>query len=220
MDNHNKEILEKTHHEYQTNKVELGFQVSSTWRRDPKHLLFALSRYKFVSKMLEGYKNVLEIGCGDGFCSTLVKEQVENLSLTDNELINVDSINHQEFHDVFQHDFIVNPINKIYDAIYFLDVLEHISEEDSFIKNIIQSLSNNGVMIIGMPTIESQIYASQISRDGHVNCKKKSELKIFMRKYFHSVFMFSMNDEMLHTGFDGMSHYIFALCTNKNKDYL
>ena len=28
--------------------------------------------------------------------------------------------------------------------------------------------------------------------------------------------MFSMNDEVVHTGFDKMSHYIFALANSKN----
>ena len=29
--------------------------------------------------------------------------------------------------------------------------------------------------------------------------------------------MFSMNDEVLHTGYDKMSHYIFALANSKKK---
>ena len=36
------------------------------WIQDPRGLVFSLSRYKFVSKMLEGKKNVLEVGCGTG----------------------------------------------------------------------------------------------------------------------------------------------------------
>jgi 2-polyprenyl-3-methyl-5-hydroxy-6-metoxy-1,4-benzoquinol methylase len=215
LDNHNKAILEKTQADFALNKVELGFQVSYTWRHDPKHVLFALSRYKFVSKMLDGYDHVLEIGCGDAFCSELVSAQVKKLSLTDNEEINISQINHAKFHDVFLHNFIDSPIQKKYDAIYSLDVLEHIQEEDPFLKNAIQSLSETGLMIIGMPTIESQPYASAISRAGHVNCKSKSALKKLMLTYFHTVLMFSMNDEVVHTGFDQMSHYIFAVCTNK-----
>lgn len=34
--------------------------------KDPKHLLFTLSRYKFASKMLKDCKHILEIGCGEG----------------------------------------------------------------------------------------------------------------------------------------------------------
>ena len=29
------------------------------------------------------------------------------------------------------------------------------------------------------------------------------------------VFMFSMNDEVVHTGYHKMAHYLFGLCTGK-----
>ena len=66
-----------------------------------------------------------------------------------------------------------------------------------------------------MPTIESQKYASKLSKIGHVNCKSKKDLKNLLMKFFNNVFMFSMNDEVLHTGYDKMSHYIFALANSK-----
>ena len=49
-----------------------GHQISYEWEHDAKHLCFSLSRYKFVSKIFEGYDSVLEIGAGDGFKSRIV----------------------------------------------------------------------------------------------------------------------------------------------------
>ncbi|MCI5632323.1 hypothetical protein [Helicobacter sp.] len=46
----------------------------------------------------------------------------------------------------------------------------------------------------------------------HVNCKSGEDFKEFCKKYFHHVFVFSMNDEVVHTGFYPMAHYLFALC--------
>jgi hypothetical protein len=106
-----------------------GLMSSESWRKDPKHLIFTLARYKFVSKMLAGRER--------------------------------------------------------------------------------------GVAIIGMPSLESQPYASEQSRLGHVNCKSAPDLKALMEDFFHNVFMFSMNDEVVHTGFHKMAHYIFALCCTK-----
>ena len=109
-------------------------------------------------------------------------------------------------------------LNKKFEGIYLIDplfVLEHIpkSLEKKFIENIKHSLrKKNGTVIIGMPTLESQKYASFLSKIGHVNCKNKYELKIFLYKFFTNVYMFSMNDEVIHTGFDKMSNYIFAVC--------
>ncbi len=82
-------------------------------------------------------------------------------------------------------------------------------------KNILESLDVKGTLIIGMPSLESQVYASEASKIGHVNCKSGNELSEFCKKYFHNVYSFSMNDEVLQTGFYPMSHYLFTLNTNK-----
>ena len=87
-------------------------------------------------------------------------------------------------------------------------------ERVKFIKNISKSLKDS-VFIIGIPSLESQKYASKHVKKTHVNCKSKYELKLLMERFFRNVFMFSMNDEVLHTGFEKMSNYIFALCVNK-----
>ena len=77
------------------------------------------------------------------------------------------------------------------------------------------SLDAAGTMIIGMPSLESQPYASALSKEGHVNCKTMPDLKAVMQGHFHNVFMFSMNDEVVHTGYHKMAHYLFALCCGK-----
>ena len=108
-------------------------------------------------------------------------------------------------------------IAKKFDGIYSLDVLEHIhkKKENVFIKNLKNSLKTHGSLIIGMPSLESQKYASKWSKLGHINCKTKKELKKLLHRYFNNVYMFSMNDEVLHTGFDSMSHYILAIANSK-----
>ena len=61
----------------------LGLMSNQVWHDDPKRLLFMLSRYKFVSKMLSGRKNVLEIGCGDAFGTRIVLQEVNQLTAID-----------------------------------------------------------------------------------------------------------------------------------------
>ena len=56
--------------------AKMGYMSSFTWNNDPKRLLFMLSRYKFVSKMFDGFDNVLEVGCGDGIGAHLVLQEV------------------------------------------------------------------------------------------------------------------------------------------------
>ena len=41
------------------------------------------------------------------------------------------------------------------------------------------------------------------------------DLKKTMQVHFHNVFMFLMNDEVVHTGYHPMAHYIIALGAHK-----
>ena len=78
-----------------------------------------------------------------------------------------------------------------------------------------RDLNKNGVLIIGIPSLESQKYATKWSKVGHINCKSKKDFKNFLSKFFNNVFMFSMNDEVVHTGYDKMSHYLIGIACNK-----
>ena len=191
------------------------------WENDPRRFAFTFSRYKFVSKMFDGFESVLELGCGDGFASRIVRQTVKELVVTDFDPKFIDEINAvtgSEWTLIAKvHDMVSSSMNERFDGIFSLDVLEHIEaeNEDAFLKNTCASLKRHGSLIVGMPSLESQVYASEGSKVGHVNCKSGNELRDFLKKYFHSVFIFSMNDEVLHTGFFPMSHYLLAVCCDK-----
>jgi len=205
--------------EYQIQGLsKLGMMTSSVWRDDPRRLMFSLSRYKFVAKMLQGSCNVAEVGCGDGFGSRIVRQEVDNLLITD-----YDELYIQQFAEITGdewpiqaevHDILSEPLSKRFDAIYSLDMLEHILPEDesTVMENIRDSLVPDGIGIFGMPSIESQVYASRESKAGHVNCKTGVVFEEDLRKYFKFVFIFSMNDEVVHTGYQAMAHYLIGLC--------
>ena len=201
--------------------LNMGLRGTQVWTENPKQMLFILARYKFVAKMFSRLGDVLEIGCGDGLGTRLVQQEVGHVTALDFDKVFIDDFKQREDPDwpltLKVHDMLDGSIEGQFDGIYSLDVLEHIqpSDEDRFIKNTLDSLKLNGSLIIGMPSIESQKYASAPSKAGHVNCKSAEDFKKLMEKYFYNVFIFSMNDEVLHTGFYQMSHYIFTLCCNK-----
>ncbi|WP_413992697.1 class I SAM-dependent methyltransferase [Labrys okinawensis] len=196
----------------------MGFMTSWAWLDDPRRLTFMLARYKFVAKMLSGTEKALEIGCGDGFGSRVVAQSVKNLTAIDFDPELLESarlVASEKFPVEFRrHDMMSGPVEGDYSACYSLDVLEHIqpSDENIFLQNLTRSLISTGVCIIGTPSLESQPYASKFSKLGHVNCKTQSALKETMLRFFNNVFMFSMNDEVVHTGYEKMSHYNLALC--------
>ena len=199
----------------------LGLMVNESWNQDPKRTLFTLSRYKFVARMLAGDRHVLEVGCADAFGTRIVQQAVRKVTAVDfDPLFIADVTERMNPHwpiETFVHDILDRPVAGRFDAAFALDVLEHIpvERESQFIDNILASLAPEGVLILGMPSLESQRHASPQSKAGHVNCKSGDDFKRTLERYFHNVFMFSMNDEVVHTGFYPMAHYLLAIACQR-----
>ena len=203
----------------QAGTASLGIMTNQVWHDDPRRLAFVLARYKFVSKMLSGKGKVAEMGCGDAFGSRIVRQEVSELHVYDFDPLFIDDVK-RRLSDKWPlqphvHDILDGPLNDgPFDAIFSLDVMEHISadKEQVYLGNLKKSLAPHGTLIVGMPSLESQNHASPQSKIGHINCKSGKVLKSIMEKHFHNVFLFSMNDEVVHTGFAPMAHYIIAVC--------
>jgi 2-polyprenyl-3-methyl-5-hydroxy-6-metoxy-1,4-benzoquinol methylase len=200
----------------------LGLMTNQAWHDDPKHLLFTAARYKFVAKMLSGRNRVLEVGCADAFFSRIVVQEVGSLVATDFDEVFVNDVRARMDprwpFSAEQHDLLAGPFPEEFDAAYALDVIEHIAPFDEilFVDNIVKSLTPQGVLILGSPSLESQIHASPQSKAGHVNCKTAPQIRELMSHFFYNVFLFSMNDEVVHTGYAPMAHYRFAIgCSRK-----
>jgi 2-polyprenyl-3-methyl-5-hydroxy-6-metoxy-1,4-benzoquinol methylase len=203
--------------------IRLGKATSNMYVSDPKMLSFVGARYKFVSKMLSGFDTVLEVGCGDGFGAPIVASAVKQLYCTD--------IDHNTLEDNASRLKIVNNLSFEYfdfrngtfkapvNGVFAVDVIEHIfpAEERQFLSNISNSLVHNGVGVFGTPNITSEQYASKYSRMGHVNLQGHQEMYVVFSEFFWNVFILSMNDEVVHTGYYPMAHYLFALCVTPKR---
>lgn len=195
----------------------LGLLKTWEWYDDPKRLAFSLARSKFVAKMFAGRSRVLEVGCGDAFCAPIVRQSVANLTVTDFDPVYIEDalsrMTERWPYEALVLDVTKDSIPGTYDGIYSLDMLEHIPEEqeDDVMRRMVAALAKDGAMIIGMPSLESQQYASAPSRAGHVNCKTEDGLRALMLRFFENVFLFGMNDEVLHTGYGPMCQYRLAL---------
>lgn len=190
-------------------KMNFGSNLDLVWRDDPKLFGMRCARYKFVAKMLAGYDQVMEVGAGDGVLGHIVEKAVKHLLKTDMQgAPGVKALN------------LVKDVHLEYqDAIYALDVLEHVrkQDEDAFMTNLCNMLKPAGTCIIGMPSLESQKYASPHSKAGHVNCKTEDQLRALMQKYFQCVYLFTMHDEIIGTSFGPMAHYRIAVCNTKRE---
>lgn len=205
---------------------ELGRQIllgrinsHSLWK-DPKHLAFTLSRYKFAGKMLHDRNRIVDVGCGEGIGCLMLKAE------TKADIIGIDfdseQISYANAHikplggvDFICQDLVHEKIDidKV-DGLVSIDTIEHLhpDEQEQFFTNTLSCLTDKAVAVFGTPTIYSQEYTSQRSKIGHINLFDEERLRNALLKYFSYVFVFSMNDEMVHTGFPKMAHYFLALC--------
>lgn len=199
--------------------AEMGPWTSHIWRSDPRHLGFMLARYKFCAKMLAGKRFALEAGCGDAFGTHVVLQTVGSVHALDFEPLIIQAAEARlEEKDKSRLTFASMDLTQSvpdgsYDAAYSLDVIEHVPQdaENKFMSNLCKSLQPNAVCIIGTPNIEAQRFASATSSEGHINLKSADTLRDLMSQYFHNVFVFSMNDEVVHTGYSPMAHYLLVM---------
>ena len=204
-------------------KIALGDYYSYVLKHDTRFLLFSLSRYKFAAKLIgeEPRLSVLELGCNEGVGSLLLAENASHVMGVD---FDGDSIkwakgNLENSNLQFKCENFLGKRQGRFDVVVSLDVIEHILPENQnlFLETILLNLGKEGFCIVGTPNIAASQYASKDSEEGHVCLYSAQELKALFLKGFKNVFMFGMNDEVVHTGFWGMCHYLFVLACNKRE---
>jgi 2-polyprenyl-3-methyl-5-hydroxy-6-metoxy-1,4-benzoquinol methylase len=200
----------------------LGPVNAETFLRDPKHMGFMLARYKFAAKMLRRCRSVLEVGCGEGLGALmLVRDTGARVTGTDFDPEQIRYAQEQvaphgggrlEFRcmDLAELD----PGAARYDGLLSIDVIEHVHprEEAAFLAHCAGALVPGGLAVIGTPNIATDAFASPPSRAGHINLFSHDRFSATLENHFAHVFLFSMNDEVVHTGFYPMAHYYLALC--------
>jgi 2-polyprenyl-3-methyl-5-hydroxy-6-metoxy-1,4-benzoquinol methylase len=201
-------------------KVTFGKHISYWFRKSPRRALHSMSYYKFASRMIGDQKSVLDIGCGEGLGTWLLAKecgQATGIDL-DSDAIRTASNNwNDETISFVENDFLSIAFPRSFDAVVNFDVIEHIHPDHMplFLDKVISVLPREGIFIAGTPNSYSQQYASEISKAGHINVYSPEALETQMRQYFRHVFCFSANDEMVHTGYNKLAHYLLVLCCNK-----
>lgn len=214
---------EGTDYQFDNQELNLGPWTSYSLMNDPKHMSFVLSRYKFCAKMLENKEQVVEIGCGDGFGLPIIAQAVGHVHCIDWDKRNIEGCKKRLSHlknVSYEHvDLNQTTIDYQADAAFSIDVIEHIEpeKEAAFMNNICSFLKDNSVLITGTPNIFASQYASPRSEVQHINLKSQKTLKELTDYYFKHAFMFGMNDEVLHTGYGPMCHYLWSLGAEKRR---
>ncbi len=209
-------------------RMTLGHHWSFNLRNDPKRFPFVLSRYKFAAKMACKDARVLELGCSEGIGTPILAEFARRYVGVDmdeqaieaaqqNFAAPVSSDPNKRCERLFIADDFLNKTFGEFDVVVSLDVVEHIVPEieSQFFDTVAANLTNEGVAVIGTPNQTSDQYASEMSKAGHVNLFTADHLMQAMRRVFHNVLPFGLNDELVHTGFAPMMHYLVFVGCNK-----
>lgn len=114
-----------------------------------KMIQFLFSKY-----LGDGNKNVLEIGCGTGYVLKGLQDKFPNYTLSGSE-IHLEGISFakKRLKDVefIQLDATKMPFENQYDAIGAFDVLEHIEEDTTVMKEVHKALKKDGLFYISVP---------------------------------------------------------------------
>lgn len=197
--------------------IKMGPWTSYSLLHDPIHMSFVLARYKFCARMLAGKDYVLEIGCGDAPGTSIVAQFVKKVLAVDidDRLIASDRERLSQIKNIeFKNFDISQEVPKErFDAAYSIDVIEHLDRHlnKPFFKNTVACLKKDGICIVGTPNITANKYATERSKIQHINLQSYKSLRKKLSKYFQNVFIFSMNDEVVHTGYYPMAHYLFGM---------
>ena len=203
----------------------LGPVNASTWLRDPRHMGFMLARYKFAANMMRRCMSILEVGCGEGLGAfMLVRDTPARVLGIDFDAAQIAYAQaNLEPHGQGRLSFRCGDAAAEaqtagpFDGLLCLDVIEHVepAEERRFLENCTAHLQPGAVAVFGTPNIASDAFASPPSRAGHINLFTPERFAETLEAHFQHVFPFSMNDEMVHTGYARMAHYLLALCVRR-----
>lgn len=203
-----------------SHSIQLGKYGAYWMNCTPRRMLYSLSYYKFASKIIGKQKRVLDVGCNEGMGTFLIgKECGVAVGVDfDEEAIQAAEYNFScPFIKFFACDFFLYRNETCFDAVISFDVIEHIdsSNETRFFQNLVKNLTKEGLCVIGTPSHISQNYASTVSRKGHINIYTPERLEAIMREFFDCVFCFSAHDELVHTGFLSLAHYLIVVGCKK-----
>lgn len=207
------EMMEKT------SPIELGRYASYWYYKTPRRMLHSLSYYKFAAKMIGPSKKVLDVGCNEGLGSWVLAKECGYCKGVDFDEMAIQTAQ-KNFTDpsisFSCEDFLLGN-EGVWDAVVNFDVIEHILPEHAplFLKKMARSLSEHGIVVIGTPSLISQQFASEISKKGHVNVYAPERLEKELREIFEFVFLFSAHDEVVHTGYLPLAHYLIAVACKK-----
>ncbi|MEM6750370.1 MAG: class I SAM-dependent methyltransferase [Planctomycetota bacterium] len=205
-------------------------------RRTPRRLLYTMAYYRFAARLIGGgsfgqaSKRVLDVGCGEGGGTHLMAQACGSALGVDFDEDSIaaaqrnwpgapgsDRQVHSSNPPHARLRFACEDLHRVeaggFDAVVNFDVVEHLQPESapSFFRGMADRLGPRGMAVVGTPNVTSKVYANAVTNAGHINLYDGPGLRSAMAEAFEYAFLFGANDEVVHTGFPPMCHYLIAV---------
>jgi ubiquinone/menaquinone biosynthesis C-methylase UbiE len=141
------------------------------------HINYCLS---FIKKYLG--EEILEVGGGCGsFTKIYYDKKIKNLTITEVDKKNLNSLKKyfKKYKNIFITNKKINKINKKFDTIIYLHVLEHIKDDEKEIFEATKKLKKNGHLIFIVPA-HPKMYSRLDKLVGH---HRRYEINFFKKKF-------------------------------------
>lgn len=192
----------KVREQFNTRDLVLGRNWSERIHRDPRHLVFVLSWYKFAARMACKGRRILELGCNEGIGVPILTEFSESYLGIDMHAPAME-VSRQNWSGEKIEFITDNFLEKKYgefDSVISFDVRRQINPGDEFrlLQTICLNLGSDGVCLLGAPDVKRWVNS--------------------LRKFFYNIFIFSMNDEVIQAGLLPTADYFLVMaCYKKEK---
>jgi len=195
--------------------VRLGRYLSYWFERSPRRALHYAAYYTFAARLIGSGRRVLDLGCSEGLGTWILARhcgEARGVDL-DREALEAARANWTGPSIAFLEADLLGLEAEPWDAVVSFDTVEHIdpARAEDFFRTLGASLAPGGVAVVGTPSLEGQAFASAVSRAGHINLYDFERLEASMARQFRHVFMFCANDEVVHTGYPRLAHYLIAV---------
>ncbi len=109
------------------------------------------TEYDYVQKFIKDGDQILDIGSGKGVLFTKIKKKVfyTGLEINSKAVEQAKNSNINVKHEYLSEHAVTNTTT--YDVVCLFQVLEHLTELDSFLKSVQHTLKNKGLFIIAVP---------------------------------------------------------------------
>lgn len=122
-----------------------------------------------AGELVTGAREMAEVGCGHGILQRQVEQQYGR-ELTGFDL-NEHGLKHNlsQFSRVCSYDIhqMLEPLRARFDLVFLWDVLEHISDEDTFLRALLFHMASGGRLVVNVPAGE-WAYSGYDRAAGHV----------------------------------------------------